>query len=246
MFHRHIPFGGNNRRVLFFRSFCGFVAGSLGFYVTSKMALADAYLLTYSSPVFVAILSALLFKEYVSPRLYALIFVATIGCAFVLRPRFDFVNIPGIFGIVSAVFSALAYLGIKKLHKTDASSTIVLHFSLFSAIVALLLFGRSFIFPTPREGFALIGCGLCATFGQVLMTLAYKFQEASEVSPYSYATVLFSAFFGVLFWNEIPGWGTVFGGSLIIIAGIGILKMRDTKTKITEVPLTSLGKAVYE
>lgn len=218
----------------------------LGFYVTSKIALADAYLLTHSSPVFVALLSAVFFREYVPPRLYGLILLAMLGCTFILRPRFDVVNMPGLLGLFSAVFAALAYLGIKKLHKTDSSATIVFHYSLFSTVAALLLFGRSFFSPTLKESLALLGCGLCATLAQMLMTRAYKFQDASEVSPYSYITVLFSALCGILFWNEMPGWGTIIGGTLLIIAGVGILKMRKPAAQIVTAQQTPLGKVVYE
>lgn len=246
MIHQRIPFGGQNRPVLFFRSLCGFVAGGLSFYVTSKITLADAYLLTHSSPVFVALLSAVFFREYVPPRLYGLILLATLGCTFILRPRFDVVNMPGLLGLLAAVFAALAYLGIKKLHKTDSSATIVFHYSLFSTVTALLLFGRSFFSPTLKESLALLGCGLCATLAQMLMTRAYKFQDASEVSPYSYVTVLFSALCGILFWNEMPGWGTMIGGTLLIISGVGILKMRKPAAQIVTAQQTPLGKVVYE
>lgn len=230
MWRKRLPIFGHNRAWLFFRSSCGFCAGLLGFFVLAKLPLADATLLNYSSPIFVAPLSAIFFKERVSPTLAFCIAVAVVGCAFVLKPGFAVFNVAGLSGVGAAFMSALAYMGIKQLHKTESSLTVVFHFSVFSAFAGAILFGWSFVMPKTEELLALAAIGVLGVFAQVFLTAAYQHDDASRISPYSYAIVIFAAILGVLFFGEVPDALTFVGGILIVMAGIVMARSSHRRT----------------
>ncbi|MDD0824576.1 EamA family transporter [Mannheimia sp. AT1] len=61
--------------------------------------------------------------------------------------------------------------------------------------------------------------GLSATLGQFCVTTAYKYAAAKDVSIYSYASVLFSAMLGIMFFEQYPDAWSVFGYIIIFISG---------------------------
>lgn len=229
MLRKRVSFVGNNVPILLLRSAVGFTALCLSFYVTSKIKLADASILNHTSILFVAMLSAVFLKEKVTLNLVIYIVCALIGAVMIVKPQLDVVNIPGLLGLASGFFAAIAYICIKKLHKTDSFFTIVFYFASFSALLSFVLFHHQFILPTGHEWIALIGLGLCGTIAQLLMTYSYKYTDASIVNPYNFTAVLFSATWGGIFWKEIlDGW-SIMGGVLIIACGIGIMRLKKAR-----------------
>ena len=80
-----------------------------------------------------------------------------------------------------------------------------------------------------RQLLALAGVGLFAFGGQIFMTWAYRYAEASFVSAFTYATVLFSAVLGFVFFGEVPGPQAMAGAVVIVVAGVtlSLLKARS-------------------
>lgn len=230
MIHRRIPFWGHNRLLLFIRVILGFAALCISFYIVTQIHLADASILNRTSVLFVAVLSAIILRERVSVPLIVYILCAFVGCALIIKPSLDVLNVPGLLGLASGFMAALAYICVKTLHKTDHVMTIVFWF----AFVASVLSGIYCIFfgwemPHGLLWPALIMIGMVATIAQLCMTQAYKHTEASIVSPYSFSTVVFSGLWGYLFWDEVPDEWSILGGLLIIVCGIGIMKLKKDK-----------------
>lgn len=229
MIRKRIPLAGTNRPILLLRSLSGFTALALSFYVISKIKLADAAILNHTSVLFVALVSVIFLREKVSAALAFYTLAALVGAAFIVKPGFDVMNVPGLMGLASGFFAAIAYLSISNLHKTDSFFTMVFYFSLVSSIGSFALFGNDFVLPHGPQWAALIGLGVVGTIAQLLMTSAYKHTEASVVSPFSFASVLFSATWGLFFWQEIPDLWSIFGGIVIIASGVGIIRLRRKK-----------------
>ena len=61
---------------------------------------------------------------------------------------------------------------------------------------------------------------LAGTIGQLALILAFSKGEAAMLAPYSYVGLAFAAFWGFVFFAEIPDFWTVFGS--VVIAGAGI------------------------
>ncbi|MGM0411399.1 MAG: DMT family transporter, partial [Bacillota bacterium] len=147
--------------------------------------------------------------------------LATFGAMMVIRPRFDSSIIPSLIALASAFFSGISYTVIRHLKKYDSPQVIVFYFLTFLAIVMLpVMLAGNFVVPTPKQWIALLMLGVFGTAGQLLMTNAYHFAPAGELSIYTYANIIFSTVIGLIVWTEIPDLLSVLGGALIIIAGI--------------------------
>lgn len=225
---RKTSFRGVNRPGLALRGIAGFIAMALSFYVVSRIELATASVLNQSAPVFVAVLSLLFLKETSSARLILHIGFAFLGVILIVKPGAALFNPAALAGLASGLFAAIAYVTVKKLHATDENDTIVFYFSWISAILSLV-FVRHFVVPTADEFVSLILLGAFGTIAQLTMTASYKYAPAMVVSPFSFATALFAALWGFLFWNEVPDAWSLAGGALVIACGVGIIRLKDSR-----------------
>lgn len=229
MIHKKISFRAKNYPVLLLRCASGFTALCLSFYVVTKLALADASILNRTAIPFVAILSLIFLREKVTAPLIIYTLCSLVGAGLIIKPDFAVVNVAGFLGLLAGFLAAVAYVSIKELHESESPLTIVFYFALFGTIVALALSLGNFVIPQGTEALALVGIGLAGTIAQSLMTYAYRDDNASIVSPFSFSTVLFSGLWGFLFWQEIPDWWSVMGALLIIACGIGIMKLKKSR-----------------
>ncbi len=217
---RKKPILGNNRKYLLLRSILGLTGVAFYFFALSIMPLADTVILNNLSPFFVLILSALFLGEKIKKfHVFALI-LAFVGAGFIIKPQFNMSIIPSLMALMSAFFAGSAYTVIRHLRLTDAPETIVLYFTFISCISVLpfMLMGQ-FVMPSLFEAVKLLALGGFATTAQFLMTNAYRYAPAGELSIYSYANIIFSTLLGFIIWSEIPDIFSIMGGLLILSAG---------------------------
>jgi drug/metabolite transporter (DMT)-like permease len=101
--------------------------------------------------------------------------------------------------------------------------TITFYFSLTSMLCAALTAAAGWPMPTGREWVVIVGAGFLGVFGQLLMTLSYRYAEASTIAPLDYANLLVAVLYGYFLFGETPGLSTWLGAPLVIAAGSIIL-----------------------
>lgn len=227
MLRRGIPLRGQNQYLLLIRSVVGFLAMVLNFFALARINLGDAAVLNQSSPVFVMIFSWCFLGERFYRSLLALTVLSFLGIILIVRPSGEVFNLAGLAGIGGALFAAAAYVSIRRLHRTDSFWTMAFYFMAVAAILSFPPMLATWKTPQPREWALLIGSGVFGTLGQLLMTLAYKNEEASWVAPFSYAGVLFSFVLGIIFFSESPDLFTLLGASLTIGGGIALVVLKN-------------------
>lgn len=211
---------GSNLKLLLLRSFLGLSGVACYFYALSRIQLADAVILNKMSPFFVIVLSAIFLGEKIKKVQIISLLLAVIGAVFVIKPEFSSNIIPSIIALSSAIFAGAAYTTIRHLRHTDSAETIVLYFTFISTItmIPFMAMGQ-FVIPSPSEALGLLILGIFATSAQFLMTNAYRFAPAGELSIYTYTNIVFSTLLGLIIWSEIPDYLSISGAILIIGAG---------------------------
>ena len=197
------------------------------FYTIAHLHLAEAVLLNYSAPIFIAVIALVWLGERPSLKLIFAIIIGFTGLCFILKPGIEMFHGAAWVGLLSAVFAAFAMVTIRNLSTTEPIIRIVFYFSITSTLISavpLLWFWQT---PNLHVLLAMSFAGLAATCGQLLLTHAYSLAPASQVGPYTYATVVFAAIYGWIFWMETPDIYTLFGASLVIIAGSLALQRRS-------------------
>ena len=109
----------------------------------------------------------------------------------------------------------------------EQNSTIIIVFSLFSGVCSVLVGGSTFVMPHGIQWLQLIGLGIFAAGGQILLTQAYKMTNPGDVSIINYTGILFSALFGVLFLNESVGLRSACGMVCIFAAALLLYFTKD-------------------
>ncbi|MDW7651902.1 MAG: DMT family transporter [Bacillota bacterium] len=210
-------FFGTDKKALLFRSFFGFLGLVFYFYAIDSLPLGNAVILNQMNPFFVLILAFLFLRERIVGSQWVAIAIAITGVAFIVQPGGGYSLMPALVGLLSAVFAAAAYTVIRHLRLSDAPQTIVFYFTGFTtlATIPFLVFGQ-FAMPNLNQLLALLGVGVTATAGQFLMTHAYRYCEAGDLSIYSYGNTVFATFLAVIIWGELPDSLSLFGIALVL------------------------------
>ncbi|MFA5812667.1 MAG: DMT family transporter [bacterium] len=213
----------HDRRALFMRSFFGYLAMFSSFYAMIHLRLGNASTLINTMPIFVALFSTVLVREPFSRRQFLFILIAFAGISMILKPDAGILSRPSLIGLFAGVMSALAMIGLRKLHSTDTTMIITLYFTAFSALVSVPMALYKFIWPTPYEWIWLIFIGAVITFAQLFMTRAYKYGNASTIAPFSYASVIGAFVAGLILFGEVPDIWSIGGAVVIVASGIGVM-----------------------
>jgi len=218
------------------RSVIGSVSLMGYFYAITKLPVATANTLNYTSPIFLAIATTVVLGERFSNWLVVAIVLGFGGVALLLRPTFATgTEGPAAIGLLSGIFSAWAYLSVRTLGRLGEPDWRVLF---YFALVATLLSGAwtglttSFHAVTWSNAWMLLGLGLCGTLAQLAMTRAYRTGNTLVVGAFSYTTILFTTIFTLVLWGGGIGWMEIAG--MIIIATSGVLAMRVEKKEDVE------------
>ena len=217
----------HHQPMLMARSLIGLGGVMSFFYAIDHLLLADATILNKLSPFFVSLFAGLFLAERLGGCRLVGMLVAFSGAALVIKPQLAFAEggvealLPAMVGLGSAMLAGAAYTLIRAMRGREASATIVLHFSLVSSVVTLVPMLMNPVMPSGPQALALLGIGIFAAGGQILMTTAYRLAPAGEVSIYSYLTIVFSALAGWAIWGEVPDIASLIG--FVLIAGVTLI-----------------------
>lgn len=231
-------FKGNNPKYLSYRAILGFLGVVLYFYAIANLPLSDAVVLNQLNPFFVIILAAIFLNEKIEKLQIPAIILALIGVVFIAQPQFNYSVLPAAVGLLSAIFAASAYTIVRHLRLTDSPHLIVFYFTGISTIITIpfIIFG-DFIMPDLTAFVSLLAVGVFSTLAQYLMTHAYRYAEAGDLSIYSYGNTIFSIFIGIVLWGEIPNLLSTFGVICILTGAYLNYRAKRVNVQIKE-PIT--------
>ncbi len=225
MLARRQPFSIPRRALpaAFLRSGFGMLAVVGFLYAVDHLVLSDAAMIQDLSPFFIIAAAALILKEKPRSSQLALIFVAMVGTAFVIKPSGAMGLDRGtLAALTGALATGVAYTMLRVLGKMDVDViSIVLFFSLFTcaACVPFVVYDHAHL--DGRSWLYLILMSLSACIGQLSITGAYRFAPAKEISIYDYTEVVFASVMGWLVFGEVAGASSYIG--YVIIAGAAIV-----------------------
>ena len=132
----------------------------------------------------------------------------------------------------SAFTGALVAIWLRKLSSSEKSVTIGIFYNNLGSLVCLtwvLLSG----WLTPRGGdlWLFLGFGLGCGMQQWLLTVSFRYAEASLLAPFEYLAMIFAAIVGYLFWGEVPVLTTWIGAGIIAASGLFIFMRRKQRMK---------------
>jgi drug/metabolite transporter (DMT)-like permease len=209
-----------NLRMQLVRALTGLASMSCYFFSLGRLPLGDAVLVTYLSPIQVALLSRWSTGEAVPPRVWGASLLGLLGVALVAGPSgraADWVGLGA--ALLASVFATMAYLSVRVLSRTDRPEVVVFWFSAVGAVLSSASFLDGVALPDGWVAAELVAMGTLGAVAQHFMTRAYARGNAATVSVYSYATPVFAYGLGALFRGEVPPVTTLVGAGLVVAAG---------------------------
>lgn len=206
------------------RGLSGTVSLMCYFIAIGILPLATAVTLNYTSPLFVALLLALWFREPVGRGLFGAVALGFAGVVVLLQPTLRPEQWLGAAaGLGSGLVASLAYLNVRELGRLGEPETrTVLWFSLVTSLFGLpwAVFAGNLHGLTLEGAAILLGVGGFGGCAQLAMTRAYRYGKTVVAANLSYSTVVFSSLFGVLLWDEALPWTSLLAIAIIVASGV--------------------------
>lgn len=205
------------------RSLSGGAALVCYFYAITRLPVATAVTLNYTSSIFLALILSLWYRQRPGLRAAAAIALGFVGVVLVLRPTLHREQLPaGLLGLGSGFLAALAYINVRALSARGEPEWRVVFY--FTALVTLASGGALPLQPVhairPDNGWLLVGMGVAATLGQICMTRAYGRGNPLTSGALAYSAVVYAALFGTLLLEESLDSASWAGVAVITAAGI--------------------------
>ena len=214
---------GTQRLSLVLRGFLGF-GGLAGYYIAlAHLPLADATVLQSATPVLTAVLAWWLIDEPIGWPTAIAIACGAAGVVLVTRPSgggLDPIGVAAALGGVTC--SAIAYVTVRKLSRTEHPLVIVMYFPLIATPLALPWMLASFVMPQPIDWLLLVAIAVATQIGQVFLTMTLTIESAGKTTSLNYLQVPFAMLWQLAVFGEIPtrwtlgGAGLILGGTLLV------------------------------
>jgi drug/metabolite transporter (DMT)-like permease len=197
------------------------------FYCITKLPLATAVTLSYTSPLFLTLFTTIMLKEHFHWLLAVAVTIGFAGVILLLHPSIQEDQwTGGLIGLASGFLAAVAYLNIKFLGNLgEPDWRVVFYFTLISTIITSIWMMFDTFHPiTPFNFLLLMGIGITATLAQLALTRAYHTGKVLVVGTLAYSTVLFACVWGILIWGEALSLLSLIGIGCIVAGGLLSLK----------------------
>jgi drug/metabolite transporter (DMT)-like permease len=202
------------------------------FYVFPRMALVDAYAISYAAPLFMVAFSVPLLGEQVGWRRWTAVAVGFAGVVLMLDPWAIGVQINSLIVLGATFCYALSTILVRRLSRHDTDAAILFWFSVASIAFALVGAVPNWIWPTPRDWLLLTVLGMLGATGQVLVTRAWRLAPAAILAPFDYAGIVLAMAYGYFWFHEQASWTIWLGLPLVIASGLYILHRERVRARL--------------
>ncbi len=195
----------------------------LFYWALNFIPLADTTAMTFVGPLVTTAVSPVFLGEKVGIRRWMAVLAGFAGVLIILRPDFGGERVGYVIGLGAGICVGLFYAANRKLADADPPLGSALHSALFGALLPIPLLPWIWV-PLQLEdagflgGFVVLGLA-----GQMMLVNAFRYGQASLVSPFLYWGIVSSTVFGWFVFGDFPDLFTWIGAAILILAGIYIM-----------------------
>jgi drug/metabolite transporter (DMT)-like permease len=214
------------------RSISGVVSLALLYFAITRIPIADATALAYAAPIFITVLSIFLLGEKIGMRRWLAVLTGFVGVLLIARPQAGSWDIGVIAAAASAFTGALVAIWLRKLSSSENPVAIGIYYNNLGSLVCLLwVLMSGWLTPRGEDLLMFLAFGLGCGLQQWLLTISFRYAEASLLAPFEYLAMVFAAIVGFIFWDEIPVLTTWIGAGVIAASGMFIFRRRQKLEK---------------
>lgn len=196
------------------------------------LPLADAYAISFVSPLFVAAMAALVLREHVGAARWAAIVVGLLGVLVIIRPAGLLGGAGTGFGWAAAYPLGMAFLFAayqimtRLLGSTDGP--LVILFIGVAAGTAITSAVVPFVWVplAPGHFLAFLGLGGIGLAAHWCLIQAFARAEAAHLAPFIYTQILWAVLIGVVVFGDLPDAPTLVGAAIVTACGIAVARLK--------------------
>jgi len=208
---------GNERRKLALRGGLGFLALTAYYVAVVRLPLADATALQQTIPLITAVLGWLVLGERVGRATAFALACGVAGVLLIVHPSGAGIDPVGVaIALAGALCSAVAYITVRQLSRTEHPLVIVFYFPLIVTPLALPWAIVEWVTPTPVEVLLLIAIGISTQAGQVFLTMGLAADRVARATTVGYLQVAFAMGWQLVIFGDAPTLSTIAGAALIV------------------------------
>ena len=223
----------------------GFIMSSayLAFILSiAAMPMADSVAIYFAMPLFVAVIAGPMLGERVRLHRWIAIIGGFIGVMIMINPGEGVLEPAALLALYSAMGYAISQTLARRVVRTVPPAAMAFHTNAVYLIVAITLaltftlfdmghvehkslafLARPWQWPTLPDLAAMLLLGASIAIAMVLFGMAYKNAESSFVAPFEYSAMFWAVVLGFLAFGDVPGLRTLWGGAIVLLAGLFML-----------------------
>jgi len=207
----------------------------------SLMPLAGAIAISFSAPLWSALLSVLWLKERSGPARWAALVCGFMGVIIVANPGADSLQVGALFALANAVMYGSVTVAVRGMTATESAPTLLMWQMVTIAVFHTFLLAFGFKWPTALDATMLICSGVANALGQYLWTKALHLAAATAVMPFFYLMLVWALVIGYFVWGDVPTNELLIGSGVVIASGMFLL-WHESQRRRTE--LLAAGAAL--
>ncbi|MCL6471543.1 MAG: DMT family transporter [Firmicutes bacterium] len=195
------------------------------FYSVRLTSIANAVLITYTAPIYVALLAPVILKEKVERITIVTLLISVIGMVLIASPAAMGFGMRDLAGIAWAFVSAISYAVLVILAKPLTARINILSMIFFEeTFCALILSPSLFLFKFSVSPPTMLILFVLGAFHTALAAALYlsglRTVKAQQAGIFTYLDPVSAVFFAAVILGELPSLTTIAGGLLIIVSGL--------------------------
>ena len=198
------------------------------FAAAAFIPLADATAISFLNPVVAMLLAIPFLGERVGRWRIAAAIIAVTGAMILLRPTPEAFQPAALLAVGAALCLGAELVIIKRLSGREGAFQILLVNNLIGTGIATVAALAVWRMPGAAQWAGLAGIGVLMAAAQTCFVQALRRADASFVSPFWYATLVFAALYDAVLFDVVPGAVSILGGA-VIVSGAGLLAWRESR-----------------
>jgi drug/metabolite transporter (DMT)-like permease len=194
----------------------------------SLMPLAGAMAISFSAPLFAALVSIFWLGERAGWVRGSALLIGFGGVLIVTDPGANSLTIGAVFALINAVMYGTVTIAVRGMARTESANTLVIwQLSVLTFFHSFLLF-FGWRWPTPLHAALMFGTGFTNAIGQWCWTKSLHLAPAAAVTPFYYLMLVWSLGIGFLVWGDVPTASLLVGSSIVVATGL-FLFLREAR-----------------
>jgi drug/metabolite transporter (DMT)-like permease len=219
------------------------ISQTLTVLAVSMMPLAGAVAISFSAPLWAALLSVLWLKERAGPARWMALLTGFVGVLVVTHPGADSLQFGALFALCNAVMYGSVTVAVRGMTATESTATLLMWQMVTMAVLHSLLLLFGFRLPATADAAMLILSGVGNALGQFFWTKALLLAPTTAVSPFYYLMLVWALAIGYLVWGDVPTPALLVGSGIVMACGLFLL-WHEAQNRRPPQPATAAAESV--